>query len=73
MPASFSEDTLIEQPAIALVGGDLLPPQMISGEVDVDRIRMKDEGAERQDGHNGNDRDPSIRLRQGYGGQAGSG
>jgi hypothetical protein len=33
--SDYTEDTLIEQPAIALFGGDLLLPKLILGEVDV--------------------------------------
>jgi hypothetical protein len=41
MPAAYTEDALIEQPAIALfgeLGGDLLLPKLISGEADVARM-----------------------------------
>ena len=45
MPHAYTEDQLVEQPAIELFGSrDLLLPKLISGKVEVDRIRMKDEG-----------------------------
>lgn len=40
MSGDYTEDALIEQPAIALLGGDLLLPKLISGEVAIG----KDEG-----------------------------
>jgi hypothetical protein len=41
MSGSYTEDALIEQPAIALFGGDLLQPKLISGQVEVARLEVK--------------------------------